>query len=366
MIKSSNVLALGKDVFYYNPGYVRNNRLPVISLFSGAGGLDLGFKEAGFYTFLATDYEQSSCATIQRNFPDIHIVINKNLLKAAGDYINQFMRIAGIPISPIGVIGGPPCQAFSQANVNGKAYDSRATLTKRYADFINEINNKYKIDFFLFENVSGLLLRKHKNKFNRYLTYFRRAGFILFQFQLNALDFGVPQDRSRIFVVGFNKNKFPNINFTPPAPTHSHPQNVGDVFRNLPIPIYFNERKHQEAIPYHPNHWCMTPKSKKFRNALLLKRKNTGRSFRVLKMNSPSPTVAYGHNEVNVHPNGKRRISVFEAMLLQGFPFDYEFIGSLTEQIRLVSNAVPPPLARAIAQRIIITLQDYKKTNSLK
>lgn len=96
----------------------------------------------------------------------------------------------------------------------------------------------------------------------------------------------------------------------------------------------------------------MTPKSSRFRNGQLVEGQVNGRAFRVLSWDRPSWTVAYGHREVHIHPHGHRRLSVYEAMLLQGFPKDYRLFGTLSDQIRLVSDAVPPPLASALAESI--------------
>ena len=104
------------------------------------------------------------------------------------------------------------------------------------------------------------------------------------------------------------------------------------------------------AIPHHENHWTMRPLSKRFSRPGGADR--AGRSFRRLEWDKPSPTVAYGHREIHVHPDGCRRLSIFEAMLLQGFPEDFVLEGTLSSQVEQVSNAVPPPLARALAKAI--------------
>lgn len=96
----------------------------------------------------------------------------------------------------------------------------------------------------------------------------------------------------------------------------------------------------------------MTPKSPKFFDGSLTSARSSGRSFKVLDWDKPSYTVSYGHREVHVHPDGRRRLSVFEAMLLQGFPREFELLGTLSDQISQVSEAVPPPLAEAVAHAI--------------
>jgi DNA (cytosine-5)-methyltransferase 1 len=125
----------------------------------------------------------------------------------------------------------------------------------------------------------------------------------------------------------------------------------------LPEPVHFSKGLTREDIPFHPNHWCMKPKSDKFTTGRMIPGEIMGRSFRVLPWDQPSYTVAYGHREVHVHPSGKRRLSVYEAMRLQGFPEKYELIGTLSDQIRIVSEAVAPPVARAIAEQLKLQLE---------
>jgi endonuclease III len=122
----------------------------------------------------------------------------------------------------------------------------------------------------------------------------------------------------------------------------------------LPKPTSFRRDLAPEDIEFHPNHWAMNPRSAKFQNGI----HGDGRSFRRLKWDRPSFTVAYGNREVHVHPNGKRRLSVFEAMRLQGFPEFYVLCGTLSEQITQVSDALPPPLAAALAESIDKTIYD--------
>jgi DNA (cytosine-5)-methyltransferase 1 len=121
------------------------------------------------------------------------------------------------------------------------------------------------------------------------------------------------------------------------------------VIGELPEPMRFARGHSPSEFGLPANHWCMNPRSPKFGADAA---SGKGRSFRRLDWDKPSWTVAYGNREVHVHPNGKRRLSVYEAMLLQGFPTSYELRGTLSDQIRLVSDAVPPPLAQAIATSV--------------
>ena len=113
--------------------------------------------------------------------------------------------------------------------------------------------------------------------------------------------------------------------------------------------MFFKRGIQGEDIPHHPNHWTMNPKSHRFS---VTEKLPTGRSFRQLNWDQPSHTVAYGHREIHVHPNGTRRLSIYEAMLLQGFNPDFRMLGNLSEQVTQVSNAVAPPVALALATSI--------------
>ena len=176
--------------------------------------------------------------------------------------------------------------------------------------------------------------------------------------------FGVAQARNRLFVVGFNRKKYDGLVFEFPKGTSTDKRTVRDVIGDLPRPLFYDRGLTAAEIPFHPNHWCMRPKSKKFFNGYLHEGDLKGRPFRVLSWDKPSWTVAYGHREVHIHPSGERRLSVYEAMLLQGFPPDYELHGTLSDQIRLVSDAVPPPLAKGLAESILQYLKNGGESNS--
>jgi DNA (cytosine-5)-methyltransferase 1 len=179
---------------------------------------------------------------------------------------------------------------------------------------------------------------------------------------LNAKAFGVPQDRPRLILVGFSEELYPGLEWTPPKPTHRVPRTVRNAIGKLKPAKHWERGLNPAAIPVHPNHWCMAPKSRKFTTPGALKPGTAlGRSFRMLQWHEPSPTIAYGNREVHVHPDGQRRLSVYEALLLQGFPPDYELVGTLSAQISQVSEAVPPPLALAIATSIRDGIEAYRR-----
>jgi DNA (cytosine-5)-methyltransferase 1 len=172
-------------------------------------------------------------------------------------------------------------------------------------------------------------------------------GLTVFEEELQALWFGVAQLRPRVFVVGIRN---PTNSLEVRRPMSVRNATVRDAIGSLSAPAFFRRGIDPDTIPLHRNHWTMNPKSKRF--AAPEKVSSSTRSFKRLRWDYPSPTVAYGHREIHVHPTGTRRLSVFEAMRLQGFPDRYVLEGNLSEQVTQVSNAVSPPVAFAIAQAI--------------
>jgi DNA (cytosine-5)-methyltransferase 1 len=325
--------------------------IPVISLFSGAGGLDTGFIRAGFTPIIAIDGNDAACETYQKNYPSVR-VIKKNLTEVTAGFIAERISELPIPMIPVGIIGGPPCQAFSLGNGHKRHDDPRAELSTRYASLIAKLNKAFILDFFVFENVLGLTHEAHSAQLAEFKRLFSKAGFWIFEGQLNAYDFGVPQIRERLFIIGFNRTKYRRIIFEFPRAIRGGVRTVRQAIGGFPTPVFFEDADEAKPLPFHPNHWCMTPRSPRFSNSLLQEGHKNGRSFRVLSWKRPSWTVAYGNREVHVHPNRTRRLSVYEAMRLQGFPSNYRLWGTLSDQFRLISDAVPPPLANGLAKAV--------------
>ncbi len=324
----------------------------LLSLFSGCGGLDLGFEQAGFEIPLAIDIDHAACATYAKHHSAA--VVKGNLARMGAKQLIRHWEVVSPEAPPIGVIGGPPCQFFSGGNVHRKPTDARRHLPARYARTLAELNARFDLKFFLFENVRGLTGAAHAKDYQRLLKLFDVAGFDLFVDFLDAQFYGVPQVRRRVFIVGFNKNlrrkafAFPRRLAGPPPTVQVALSAAGAE------PRYFSRSQSPEkgGTTIHPNHWTMRPLSPRFSTGELLPGTNRGRSFRVLDPEKPSPTVAYGHRELHIHPNGRRRITILEAMLLQGFPPDYHILGNFSEQVDQVSNAVCPPVAKALADSI--------------
>ncbi len=325
----------------------RKPHLPLLSLFCGPGGLDEGFKEEGFTTVLAFDNDADCVATFRANHKE-SLAFRRSVTDLTLDELDAFNRGE---FRPVGVIGGPPCQSFSVSNVHQRDDDPRHKLPEAYAGLLKKLNERNPISFFLFENVPGLLGSRHIQRYKKFKTLFAKAGFEVHEELLNAKNFGVPQDRERIFIVGINQQLHPGKRWVPPVAQKKIPT-VRETIEGLPEPIHNDRGLSPDSFKVHPNHWCLVPRSQKFETAKLEQGQAYGRSFRTLHWDEPSWTVAYGHREVHVHPNGKRRLSIYEAMLLQTFPESYRLLGNMSAQVRLVSEAVPVKLARKIAKSI--------------
>ena len=322
----------------------------IISLFSGAGGLDLGFKAEGFNITLALDLEQAAIKTHKKNFKQTEsIAVDLTQIGPTGvlEKVKQFIPVG----DKIGVIGGPPCQGFSRANPSSKVDDPRNLLPALYLSIIQELQKEYCIEFVVFENVLGMKDKKHEAKYKSLLSGLIKLGFDVNEQILCALDFGVPQNRTRIIISAMNAGK----GYTKVIPIkRKGKQTVREAIGNLCEPVFFQRDLKVSAFPTHPNHWTMTPKSIRFKQPSV---KTQTRSFRKLSWDKPSPTIAFGNREIHVHPEGKRRLSIYEAMLLQGFPSSFILEGNLSQQVTQISNAVPPPLARSVAAAVKKSLE---------
>lgn len=329
-----------------------DSALPLLSLFSGAGGLDYGFKTAGFRTVVAIDINQAALDTYETNEPGA-AVIPLDLSRVDPQTVVAAWEDHSDGVSPVGIIGGPPCQGFSSANMRQDLDDPRRQLLFKYVDIVWTFKDRFDIDFFAFENVPGLASRRHKDLLKDFSRRCEDAGFTVKSAIIDAGTFGIPQHRKRLVVVGLNKNRYSDAELEL-SEGNSRPRRVDEVLTDLPEPAFCARNLKEEDIPHHPNHVAMNPKSQRFTDGSLAPGSGKGLSFKVLSWESPSYTVAYGNNEVHIHPNCHRRLSVYEAMLLQGFPEDGYFLkGTFTDQVRLISDAVPPPLGEGIANSVL-------------
>lgn len=302
--------------------------MKVVSLFCGAGGLDLGFIRAGHEVVWATDIDEHAIATYQHN-------IGEHAYLADIKDINA----ESIPDCDI-VIGGFPCQGFSVANTGRSASDSRNQL---YLELLRVIREKAP-PFFLAENVKGLLNLEKGRVFQIILNDFRALGYKVQYKVLNAADFGVPQKRERLIIVGVRNDVEYDFKF--PQQTHASADKckvlglspwvaIGNALRDIPEP---------EDAPNIPNHTYSKYKL----------RFNGYIGHRRIDPDQPAPTVtARGDNKGGVvvlhHPMNHRRMSARELATTQSFPMDFAFQCRQSVAYRLIGNAVPPKLAEAVA-----------------
>ena len=212
-------------------------RVPVVSLFCGPGGMDLGFERVGFDVVYATDKDPDAVRTHNRN-RRVKSANVCDLLNLSADELCTKVRAAIPGVMPRGIIGGPPCQSFSVANVAKKKWDPRGRLLTKYAELLNLFSQEFPLDFFVLENVLGLRSR-HRHYFNKVLRLFRQAGFDVFAREIDAAQFGVAQTRRRLFVVGLNRHRFPLVRFLFPEGNGDR-RTVRDVLNGLPDPVFFS------------------------------------------------------------------------------------------------------------------------------
>jgi len=297
----------------------------IVSLFSGAGGLDLGFKMAGHDIIWANDLYEDAVDTYKHNIGS-HIVC-EDISKIDTD---------DIPDCDI-VIGGFPCQGFSVANTKRHEEDERNSL---YKQLIRVIDAK-KPKFFLAENVKGLTNLAKGKIFHMILEDFSSLGYAVKYKVLNAADYGVPQTRQRVIIVGVRNDIEFEYNY--PQPTNNKdgeselPRwvSVGEAMALIPDPDLPNELPNHEYSKY-----------KLHFNGYL--------GHRALDPKKPAPTVtARGDNKGGVvilpHPNAQRRMSCRELAVVQSFPLNFEFLGNRSSVYRQIGNAVPPLLGYAVA-----------------
>ena len=327
----------------------------IISLFSGAGGLDLGFKKAGFSVIWANEYDPKIWQTFEYNFPSIFL--NKRNISNVSSVDIPFCH---------GLIGGPPCQSWSEAGAGKGLNDSRGKL---FYEYIRVLNDK-KPRFFVAENVSGILSKRHRIAFTNILRELESAGYHISYKLINANDYDTPQDRMRVIIVGYHKTL--NISFTFPEEVDYKP-NLADAISDLDTPLpALNNNKANKKMKF-PNHEYMTGGF----STIYMSRN------RVRNWNEPSFTIQAGGRHAPIHPQAPkmmlvkknkrifvptkehlyRRLSVRECARVQTFPddfiFKYENIG---DGYKMVGNAVPINLAYHIAKSIYTDLKSKQMT----
>lgn len=321
-----------------------------VSTFSGAGGLDIGVAFAGFDIKFATDLERVFCETIERNFPHC-LTLTIDAKELTGDKIRSLVGQDSFDL----LCGGPPCQAFSILGQRNSFNDPRGKLVFEYIRLVKEIQPSS----FLFENVPGLLTLNDGKDWSELLEYMKKeTGYKIYHGLLNAADYGIPQIRNRVFIVGFQNAK---VTFTFPKPTHSDPKSNPGIFDQkllgwLPAKYALVG---SEGLPNHRVRQHSDSVRNRYQKIPPGSRDKVDHTDRI-HPERPSGTVLVGSKAGGgrpfIHPYEPRHLTVREAARLQSFPDWYVFEGPETWQYRAVGNAVPPLLAKSVGESIKVAL----------
>lgn len=319
----------------------------IISLFSGCGGLDMGFQMAGFNTIWANDNSKQVYETYRYNHPNAELVIGDICKISSDDIPNNFF----------GLVGGPPCQSWSAAGNGLGLEDKRGRL---FYEYIRVLQDKQPL-FFLAENVKGMLSKRHKNSYDNIINLLEDAGYTVTAKLVSSADYNVPQNRERVIIVGYRNDL--GMRFVFPEKTLKRPT-VKDFLSDInDEPIYSNENLSQPNLCLIPNHEYFIGSY-----SYIFMSRN-----RVLDWNSQSYTIQASGRQALIHPKAPkmekveqdimrfvpnqehlyRRLSVRECARIQTFPDNFILIyNSLDTGYKMIGNAVPVNLAYAIANKI--------------
>ncbi len=314
----------------------KGNRYSVVSLFSGCGGLDLGF--IGGFKFLdknyssnefeiiwANDIDESSCQTFANYFKQ-DIVCGDITQILSGKYSTKLFD-KKIPEKADIVLGGFPCQDFSHAGKRKGFNSKRGVLYQSMAEVIKRTRPL----LFVGENVRGLLTMDNGEAIKTIIKDFEKLGYYVRYKLLTAADYGVPQMRQRVVIVGTRKDKLPPFEHPDPILNQDNWVSLKEAIGDL------ENVKEGDS----PNHFWSKAK------------RNNGQGNTIVSADKPGPTMRTEHHgNIEYHWNGKRRLSAREAARIQSFPDDFIFYPSTSEAYKQIGNAVPPVLAWNVATAI--------------
>lgn len=323
--------------------------MKIVSFFAGAGGLDLGFKQAGFECIYANEFDKEIWETYEKNHVGTPLD-RRSITDISSDEIPECE----------GIIGGPPCQSWSEAGALRGINDKRGQL---FFDFIRILKEKQPL-FFLAENVSGMLLPRHAKALEQIKNMFQETGYNLSFQLLNANEYGVPQERKRVFFVGFRKDLKRKFVFPTPQNIFHKPTLRDAIFdlKDTALPA-LNKTYTNGGNCIIPNHEYLIGSY----STIFMSRN------RVRNWDEQSFTIQAGGRHAPLHPqapkmeqvsqdvrifkpgseNLYRRLSVREIARIQTFPDEFIFYyNNLTSAYKMIGNAVPVKLAYHIASEI--------------
>lgn len=329
-------------------------QMNVISLFSGCGGLDLGFEKAGFNIPVANEFDKTIWETFKVNHPNTHL-IEGDVRQITKEDIAQY-----IDGEVDGIIGGPPCQSWSEAGSLKGIKDARGQLFFDYIRILTEFQPK----FFLAENVSGMLADRHSEAVQNILHMFEEAGYDVSFTLVNAKDYGVAEERKRVFYIGFRKDL--NIQFGfPKGSTKDDSKKITlrDIIWDLQeTAVPSGPKNHHNPDAINNNEYFTGAYSPIFMSRNRVKSWDeqaftVQASGRQCQLHPQAPKmVKFGKNDCRF-VEGKehlyRRMTIREVARVQGFPDDFKFIYEDTNTAyKMIGNAVPVNLAYEIAVAI--------------
>jgi DNA (cytosine-5)-methyltransferase 1 len=365
-------------------------RPAIFSFFSGAGFLDLGFETSGFnivyvneiFSPFMSAYRYSR-EVLNLSLPeygyhegeaaDVTKLTEGIAAQRLWELVNDCRKSDNI----VGFIGGPPCPDFSIGGKNRGRLGDNGKLSGAYVELICQNIP----DFFLFENVNGLWrTTKHRLFYEALKQQLQQAGYILTERLINAIEYGVPQDRDRIILVGFHKNLiqdmggqllpegvFPWNNYIlyPQAKVFDYPWRKCEPFQadsillcpdDIPEELTVEYWFRKNDVLHHPNaEDYFQPRAGITRFAAVDEGDDSKKSFKRLHRWRYSPTACYGNNEVHLHPYKIRRISAAEALAIQSMPANFVLPDnmSLTNMFKTIGNGVPYLASKGLAQTIL-------------
>ena len=331
----------------------------LISLFSGCGGLDLGFERAGFDIPVANEFDKTIWETFKINHPNTKLIEGdvRNITKADIEpFINGEVD---------GIIGGPPCQSWSEAGALRGIEDARGQL---FFDYIR-ILKEFKPKFFLAENVSGMLANRHSEAVKNILSMFEEAGYDVSLTLVNAKDYGVAEERKRVFYIGFRKDLGIQFKF-PKGSTEEDDKKLTlrDIIWDLQFTaVPSGPKNHHNPEAINNNEYFTGAYSTIFMSRNRVKSWDeqaytVQASGRQCQLHPQAPKmVKFGKNDCRF-VEGKehlyRRMTIREIARVQGFPDDFKFIYEETNNAyKMIGNAVPVNLAYEIGIAIRNTLE---------
>ncbi len=345
----------------------------IISLFSGCGGLDLGFERAGFDIPVANEFDKTIWDTFQVNHPKTY------LIKGDVRQITKADILPHISGEVDGIIGGPPCQSWSEAGALKGIEDARGQLFFDYIRILKELQPK----FFLAENVSGMLANRHSEAVKNILGLFEEAGYDVTLTMVNAKDYGVAEERKRVFYIGFRKDLHIDFRFPAGSTTEDEKKlTLRDVIwdlRETAVPA--GEKNHRNPDAINNNEYFTGAYSPIFMSRNRVKSWDeqaftVQASGRQCQLHPQAPKmVKHGHNDCRFAAGQEdlyRRMTIREVARVQGFPDDFQFIYEDTNNAyKMIGNAVPVNLAYEIALAIklhltgegdkVVAIEDVKK-----